>query len=642
MKKNGDGRGGGGGGLSKGPSPTGIIDLTADSDSDMSDADQLERLGGVRKRLAGSNNNNNNNNSKSTGRGGGDSDSDGILEIYTSAGRWTCQVCTYTNWNVKATCCEMCSAEKKNDEAAVSEEEEAQKTEDDRGDQIAASASSSNASKSKKRKFLAEPTAKKVKKEGDKTKRSTAQQSMSSDGVEIVAPQAPKFVPAAAAAAAAAAASTAKNNDDGDDDDDVVLEGVANEQRFPHMRPHCTTCKFDEHKMNYCGVLPRSTIAKNSESCDLCFCYVCDCPQSQCQKWMSESSFDMNSNHCCASDKDYRWVNLRATTRLQKDDAAAAGGKTSNSNGDSSDNEREDDGIPRPAPDHHFMASCPYFKHCGLCWCYVCDSSLHSCSNPRRHKSAKHSVPKWRRKRELRKLSTYGRTGPWRPDDQGAVADYPKDKSLIQCQHCKWFMRLKKSYERVIPSKDDWCLQCGLVAVDKDFGKDQEGSKKKKRRHPYIDDSDDSEDEEEQDRKDAVNDTSEAAAFLLGTKSFPFTIKAHDPRKIAPYNSRWTAYSRTQGWTYSTSVQRKEVFLHRLGKAPKLCNLMNAIPVVTEKKIVEEITSSNSSHLDDTDAIIIKDRRIVSLLNMLNRLPETCVRTKLNASWNPASQSGVS
>ena len=647
---------GGGGKPSKGPSPTGIIDLTADSDSDMSDADQEERLGGVRKRLAGSNNNNN-----SAGSGGGDSDSDGILEIYTNAGRWTCQVCTYTNWNVKTTCCEMCGVEKKNDEAAVSEEEEQQKTEDGSDDRIAAAtatATSRVASSSKKRKgaknggdststaaaaatATAKPSAKKIKKEGDKTIHITSKQSMSSDGVEIVAPQAPKFVPAAAAAAAS---SSAKNNDDGDDDDEVVLEGVANEQRFPHMRPHCTTCKFDDAKMNYTGYLSRSTITTNSESCDLCFCYVCDCPQSQCDKWMSESSYDMNSNHCCASDKDYRWVSLRANTRFQKTAAAV----NNRGEDESSDDENEDDGVPRPPPGFHFMASCSIFArngYCGRCWCYVCDRSRNSCSNTRSHKSAKHSSPKWRYERERRKLPTYGRTGPWKPDDQQALADFPKDKSLIQCLHCKWFMRLKKSHVRCIPSSEDWCIQCGLVAVDKDFGKDQEGSKKKKTRQPYdSDDSDDSEDEkeEEQDRKDAVDDTTQAATFLLGTKSFPFTIKAHDPRKIYKYKQNWTTYSQMQGWTYSTAAQRKEVFLHRLGKAPKLSNLMRAIPIAAEKKIVDEIISSDSAHMEDTDAIIVKDRKMVSLMNMLNRLPETCVRAKLDASWNPASQSGVS
>mmetsp|Transcript_7359 Transcript_7359/g.18036 ORF Transcript_7359/g.18036 Transcript_7359/m.18036 type:complete len:199 (+) Transcript_7359:1226-1822(+) len=80
----------GGGGPSKGPSPTGIIDLTADSgsDSDMSDADQLERLGGVRKRLAGSNNNNNNNNNADANdRADADNVNEMCEVVYTDAGK---------------------------------------------------------------------------------------------------------------------------------------------------------------------------------------------------------------------------------------------------------------------------------------------------------------------------------------------------------------------------------------------------------------------------------------------------------------------------------------------------------------------------------------------------------------------------
>ena len=54
-----------------------------------------------------------------------------------------------------------------------------------------------------------------------------------------------------------------------------------------------------------------------------------------------------------------------------------------------------------------------------------------------------------------------------------------------------------------------------------------------------------------------------AKPFLLGTKEIPFTIKAHDPRKMKKYNKNWKDLAKDCGWKYNQSKQKEEVFLHR-------------------------------------------------------------------------------
>lgn len=107
------------------------------------------------------------------------------------------------------------------------------------------------------------------------------------DEVEIVEPP-PKVTPV--------------NSDRGgasrDDEDDIQVTGTVNAMRLPHMRPHCTEHPFDANNA-----------ASNSETCDLCYCYICDAPVKDCKEW---------SLHCNATDKGpmaYCWNSMRRSTQ---------------------------------------------------------------------------------------------------------------------------------------------------------------------------------------------------------------------------------------------------------------------------------------------------------------------------------------
>lgn len=77
-------------------------------------------------------------------------------------------------------------------------------------------------------------------------------------------------------------------------DDDVQVTGTVNAMQLPHMRPHCTNYLFVPHNSQ-----------SNSQSCHLCYCYVCDVPVNECRSWPS---------HCSATDqgpKAFYWKTLR-------------------------------------------------------------------------------------------------------------------------------------------------------------------------------------------------------------------------------------------------------------------------------------------------------------------------------------------
>ena len=88
-----------------------------------------------------------------------------------------------------------------------------------------------------------------------------------------------------------------------------ILEDLGTQQ-LPHLRPDCTIHPFKEgNKRNYC---PK------------CYCYVCDFPVSECQKWVE---------HCLANPKDSHWKALRVVYREKKttDTTKASNESSSNS-----------------------------------------------------------------------------------------------------------------------------------------------------------------------------------------------------------------------------------------------------------------------------------------------------------------------
>ncbi|CAB9505789.1 regulator of chromatin subfamily A member 3-like 1 [Seminavis robusta] len=86
-----------------------------------------------------------------------------------------------------------------------------------------------------------------------------------------------------------------KESKEEDADDAVEFVTTVNEQKFSHMRCHCTECPFDYN----------SDLSVNKKSCSLCYCYVCDVPVSLCASWESSSNNKL-LNHCNAHDNKHQ------------------------------------------------------------------------------------------------------------------------------------------------------------------------------------------------------------------------------------------------------------------------------------------------------------------------------------------------
>lgn len=137
----------------------------------------------------------------------------------------------------------------------------------------------------------------------------TAKLALHVDGIEVVdaAVAAPPIVPVARVPAADTSATKT--------DDDIEIIGAKNELRLPHLRQDCTQFKFDpasQHGYQY-RTYSRSTVDSNSKTCDLCYCYVCDCPAKDCKTWCSEVSTTCGANHCCANNTVPFWTRERKT-----------------------------------------------------------------------------------------------------------------------------------------------------------------------------------------------------------------------------------------------------------------------------------------------------------------------------------------
>ena len=175
--------------------------------------------------------------------------------------------------------------------------------------------------------------------------------------------------PAAAAAAAAEAASTRSatdarlkdDNEHADGDDDIQDMGTTNALRLPHARHDCTHHAFVPDVLHSFRNTPgfrsvliataRRDLATNATTCDMCFCFVCDCVASECPSWSigvgsgsgsdqsSQSSVEFASSmtaascHCLASCKganETLWVGMRKDMQKQKQQGNASAGTGNN------------------------------------------------------------------------------------------------------------------------------------------------------------------------------------------------------------------------------------------------------------------------------------------------------------------------
>lgn len=85
-----------------------------------------------------------------------------------------------------------------------------------------------------------------------------------------------------------------------DDSEDVCIiseKGQVACRDYPHPRHLCAQYSF--------------TLTNHENSCPQCYCYVCD-ERAPCEQWEGQLG------HCHASDKEHKWIDLRAVFRLKR------------------------------------------------------------------------------------------------------------------------------------------------------------------------------------------------------------------------------------------------------------------------------------------------------------------------------------
>ena len=162
------------------------------------------------------------------------------------------------------------------------------------------------------------------------------------------------------AAAAAAAATTNNNNGGEDSDEELQCVGTANETKLPHNRQDCLTFRYNNNNSsstsngNGTSCCAEITL-ENAKFCQLCYCYVCDKPASECTNWYlgekgavhedgnggppedtkqsssktddteENTSLQQYNNHCNATDKGSAknlWKNMRTAIKNGRDPSA--------------------------------------------------------------------------------------------------------------------------------------------------------------------------------------------------------------------------------------------------------------------------------------------------------------------------------
>lgn len=159
-------------------------------------------------------------------------------------------------------------------------------------------------------------------------------------------------------ATAAAAASTAL--DEGEDsDEELRCVGTANETKLPHNRQDCLEFRYNNSNNDTNSTCCAETTLENAKFCQLCYCYVCDKPASECTDWylggkgfiykdgnggppedQKQSATDdeeegaenttlrQYKNHCNATDKGSSknlWKNMRTAIKNGQDPSTVTG-----------------------------------------------------------------------------------------------------------------------------------------------------------------------------------------------------------------------------------------------------------------------------------------------------------------------------
>ena len=121
----------------------------------------------------------------------------------------------------------------------------------------------------------------------------------------------------------AAAGPAAANAKLGASDDEIEDLGTTNTVQFPHARHDCPDAANvfvqDGLAMKKSGSSDAlmSCLAANRKICGQCYCYVCDCPASECKAW-ADDAMTAATCHCLASNKGVdgpTWRKLREASR---------------------------------------------------------------------------------------------------------------------------------------------------------------------------------------------------------------------------------------------------------------------------------------------------------------------------------------
>ncbi len=139
------------------------------------------------------------------------------------------------------------------------------------------------------------------------------------------------------------------------------------------------------------------------------------------------------------------------------------------------------------------------------------------------------------------------------PSDQ-RVTPFVERGLLCKCRKCGWYTKSD--------SKKKTCYSCERIASDKCFSHWNEN---KKLYQPQPTD------------------------VLLGSKTIPFHIKAHDPRKLQTCQAQWAKYEGTSPeWIYDEAEMQEDVFRFRLGSRPWLGSILAGIQVMSEDKVPDD------------------------------------------------------
>jgi len=244
------------------------------------------------------------------------------------------------------------------------------------------------------------------------------------------------------------------------------------------------------------------------------------------------------------------------------------------------------------------------------------DRLVNNISSPRAYNDASHPASK----------------GPFKPDDAAAK----KNKSLTKCRKCHYYNKFDhQNFTKVLQQNagkahktnpQDWCHACGRVASVKDF-------------------------EKEKSVKYAVG----VGDVLLGTKTIPFTVKAHDPRKFEDVSKYWKENEGSPKWVYDEVEMENDFFRHRIGKQPTLFYILASIPVTEDDSLPEEgklqqsfswqSSSRNKPSLSETEALLLENKGDLKLLREMYFFTYSEIDTlglTLTAQWNKTQRKGVS